>query len=510
MSRQHRLVVAAAFCLLAALVTANRQDQNGTKLTRTARSKFELPKLFNYELFKRTFNRHFGSLSEELARKRIYLGRAFRVFIAAVGYKSKRLSSYLAINHMSDWTAREMSELSNGASKFAQFGARQVEVLTPVADLGDIERKLADIVERQEYGSDFARFSEQVISMERQTRSNSSELIKLEESSEDSPKIVHSIPSNNPAYERPQVESMSELGVKVERREPVGVDLAGEGYLDLVVRFVSSVFSCVREVKETGEVEMADLVYIDLRQTNCLFQPRNQGKCGSCYAFATLALYEWLYCMATGRLVDFSEQYVVDCGFLVNLDGCVGGHPSKVARFIQKYGLELQANYPYVGAGKHSCPYRSRADSRSMGYLRAEEPGLVHVRTRDFQGALRSSPIIMGISVNAPTFYEYGGGVDLGLGCELSEEAHLMLIVGSGREDGREYWLFRNSFSTGWGEQGHYKLAKGALERCAIEPYGYVSRANFRASGESGKALGQNPHYDASLLPRRPLSAQRP
>lgn len=85
-----------------------------------ARSRYLLPKLFEFDRFKKAFKRVYNSILEEVARKRLYLARALRVFLSAVGYKHGKRSSYLAINYMSDWTPGEIKRLYLDGPKFLE------------------------------------------------------------------------------------------------------------------------------------------------------------------------------------------------------------------------------------------------------------------------------------------------------------------------------------------------------------------------------------------------------
>lgn len=68
-----------------------------------------LPKLFEFNIFKKSYTRLYSSLIEEMARRKIFLGRAVQVFIAAILYKQRKSDSYLGINQFSDRTPKELS-----------------------------------------------------------------------------------------------------------------------------------------------------------------------------------------------------------------------------------------------------------------------------------------------------------------------------------------------------------------------------------------------------------------
>lgn len=207
-------------------------------------------------------------------------------------------------------------------------------------------------------------------------------------------------------------------------------------------------------------------------------------------------MYEWAYCKATGKRVAFSEQYVLDCGVRLDLKGCDGDVFSKVSDFVDDFGLELRSNYPYRGR-QDECPYEPGTKKRKMGYLRIDDKGFKAVKLENFSKYLSKSPLVLNLKVN-DDFVQYGGGVDDNNGCK-EENMHAVLLTGSGREDGEEYYLFRNSFSTGWGETGYYKMNKKAAEKCINHKMaGYL---NVNIKPESKHNVNNN--YDVTPVDKR-------
>lgn len=218
----------------------------------------------------------------------------------------------------------------------------------------------------------------------------------------------------------------------------------------------------------------SDVTYIDYRNSPCYHKIKDQGKCDSSYAFSSIALYEWLYCQQTGKRKLFSEQYLIDCGLSYGLNGCKGGSVSRVNSFVQRNGLMLQEYYPLEAPVKQ-CRVNEQLDWRDK--LRfVVNNRLIYVDLRDLNDALRNGPVILSVRVREE-FLQYGGGVDGG-GNECGPYVSTMLLIGSGREDGIEYWLFRNSYASTWGEQGHYKLNKRA-SNCFLEEKGLMFSGRF-------------------------------
>lgn len=235
-----------------------------------------------------------------------------------------------------------------------------------------------------------------------------------------------------------------------------------------------------------------DSVIVDLRETSCLLMPRDQGKCGSCYAFAAITLLEYLYCMKTHRLLSFSEQYVIDCGkayFEEHIFGCNGGHANLVPEYFQNFGAELRSLYPYR-ARDDMCPYEPEYNRSKAGFIRMDLGSSEEIPRAKFMETLKYSPIIINVKT-APDFTEYGGGVHPGM-CTNSDELHTMLLVGHGVEGNQRYWLIRNSYSVGWGEGGYYKM--WMYTDCIHHDMGWIFGSN--EGKKLNPTMGANPQYD--------------
>lgn len=204
----------------------------------------------------------------------------------------------------------------------------------------------------------------------------------------------------------------------------------------------------------------------------CLLPAKDQGRCSSCYIFTTLALYEWMHCRATGKLIAFSEQYVLDCGHRMGLKGCRNGKEGEVSLFVAKYGLELAQKYPYI-ARRAQCPYDDSTSPKLMASMRLRRPGIRAVYEEHFSSLLDDGPILVALSLS-DKFQEYGGGVDDGMGCRHHPAGHGMLLVGDGHQNGKHFWLLRNSLGPSWGEKGYYKLAKDSNCSFLDNGLGYV------------------------------------
>jgi len=243
---------------------------------------------------------------------------------------------------------------------------------------------------------------------------------------------------------------------------------------------------------ETDDEE--DELVVDHSQGGCMDLVRTQGDCGSCWAFAGIALYEWLYCKKQGKLVRFSEQYVVDCGGHVEAFGCEGGSVYSVTNFVLNFGLELRRNYPYK-ARDQECPFdKHNTDLKTTGYIRLESKNLMNITMAAWQEYLHFGPLLVDIITEGTDFDQYGHGIHYLKGCDPdSDSLHSILVVGYGQQDGIKYWKIRNSYSMGWGESGYYRLAWDSVD--CVTPYGYALATNNGVKFEL-EHFKENPNYD--------------
>jgi len=185
---------------------------------------------------------------------------------------------------------------------------------------------------------------------------------------------------------------------------------------------------------------------------------KNQGSCGSCWSFSTTGAMEGAHYVATGELLSFSEQQLVDCatGRYLNM-GCNGGNPLWAYRYLKSHFAELESEYPYTsGNGDDStdCLY----DSHSKTAVEVQASASVTSEDRDqMKAALAQQPLAVLVEADKMAFQTYRSGVLTSDACGTQLD-HAVLAVGYGTEDGQDYWLVKNSWDTTWGDNGYIKL----------------------------------------------------
>ncbi|MEM7153173.1 MAG: C1 family peptidase [Myxococcota bacterium] len=190
-------------------------------------------------------------------------------------------------------------------------------------------------------------------------------------------------------------------------------------------------------------------------------EPRSQGSCGSCWAFATLSVFEASMNIANGfdAGLDYSEQHLVDCatasdGF--DIGSCRGGYTVMVYDYLQRKGTQLEETVPYLERDD-SCNAGLKAEKKISNWGFVHENGAVPEVDQIKAAICNYGPVSASVHVS-PAFKAYSGGV-------FDEHAsgqtnHAVSLVGW--DDKRGAWLMRNSWGKWWGEDGYMWIEYGS------------------------------------------------
>ena len=219
----------------------------------------------------------------------------------------------------------------------------------------------------------------------------------------------------------------------------------------------------------------------DWRDKNVVSAVKDQGSCGSCWAFSTIANLEGLYALEKGVVKTFSEQLLVDCDTLDS--GCNGGLMELSFEWLKDNGgFMYESDYPYTGK-QQTCKQDSSkfVDMKVTGYVKLGDGGAEEFSPVD-EGEMKeflyqTGPLAIALNATPLQLY-FGGIVDLASWlCPTSGINHAVTVVGYGSES-KDYWIVKNSWGKSWGESGYFRIARGK-ETCGVNYYVTTATVSF-------------------------------
>jgi len=188
---------------------------------------------------------------------------------------------------------------------------------------------------------------------------------------------------------------------------------------------------------------------------------KDQGQCGSCWAFSTTGGVEGTVFLKHGHLTSLSEQQLVDCSGSYGNAGCSGGLMDSAFKYVMANGLCQESAYPYTaknGACKSSSCTPS-TNSKITGYKDVSHS------EASLGTAVDMTPISIAIEADQSGFQLYKNGVFCGT-CGTNLD-HGVLAVGYGDEGTTPYWKVKNSWGTSWGEAGYIRICRNS-NKCGL------------------------------------------
>lgn len=186
---------------------------------------------------------------------------------------------------------------------------------------------------------------------------------------------------------------------------------------------------------------------------------RDQGQCGSCWAFATTANAESVWAISSGKLLDLSEEFLVDCATGIGYFnmGCNGGQPDSALKYMINNGQCTEASYPYTSGVTKTAGPCEKCTSAGVKFSSCSD-----VLSKDqvaLKSAVAKQPVVIAIEADTRYFQSYSSGILDSTSCGTTLD-HAVEIVGYGTENGVDYWKVRNSWGENWGEKGYFRLKK--------------------------------------------------
>jgi len=194
----------------------------------------------------------------------------------------------------------------------------------------------------------------------------------------------------------------------------------------------------------------------DWRTEGAVTPVKNQGQCGSCWAFSVTENVESVWIIATNAsasTVDLSAQQVVDCDR--DDGGCDGGDtPTAYQYIIKAGGMESEKDYPYH-ARDGTCKFNKQKVVAKISSFKYATQNSDEDQMQ--QNLVSWAPL--SICVDASTWQFYDGGVISSNDCGTDLD-HCTQMIGYANDKGK-YWIVRNSWGTDWGVDGYIYLAMG-------------------------------------------------
>jgi len=197
---------------------------------------------------------------------------------------------------------------------------------------------------------------------------------------------------------------------------------------------------------------------VDWRTKNVVTAIKNQGQCGSCWAFSTTGSTEGAHAIKTGKLVSLSEQQLVDCSDSFGNQGCNGGLMDQGFEYIiANKGLCTESAYPYT-AQDGTCKSTTCSSAATISSYHDVTPQ----SDPAMEAAVVQQPVSIAIEADQFAFQFYTSGVIPASSCGSNLD-HGVLTVGYGTDStsGMDYYIVKNSWGASWGMKGYVNLQRG-------------------------------------------------
>jgi len=195
---------------------------------------------------------------------------------------------------------------------------------------------------------------------------------------------------------------------------------------------------------------------VDWTKKGAVSPVKDQGQCGSCWAFSTTGSVESAWFLSNGSMVSLSEQQLVDCSVKQGNQGCDGGLMDYGFQYvIDNGGLTSESEYPYTATGPNKCVALGDPVFANISSFK-DVPANSETA---LMSAIAQQPVSVAVEADQSSFQFYSGGV-LTKACGTNLD-HGVLAVGYGTVGGQDFYLVKNSWGTDWGLKGYIMLGRG-------------------------------------------------
>ncbi|NXT24209.1 CATS protein, partial [Syrrhaptes paradoxus] len=203
---------------------------------------------------------------------------------------------------------------------------------------------------------------------------------------------------------------------------------------------------------------------VDWREKGCVTDVKNQGACGSCWAFSAAGALEAQVKLKTGKLVSLSAQNLVDCSMMYGNKGCSGGFMTNAFQYIiDNEGIDSDDSYPYT----------AQVGARPRQHVSMEA-------TRQLVQLSHADTLLL-LSHGSPSVLVSASLVSSSRPLQLirvyddprctQEVNHGVLVIGYGTLNDKDYWLVKNSWGAHFGDQGYIRMSRNHANHCGIASY---------------------------------------
>jgi C1A family cysteine protease len=203
---------------------------------------------------------------------------------------------------------------------------------------------------------------------------------------------------------------------------------------------------------------------IDWRSEGLVTNVKNQGQCGSCWAFSAIGAIEGQHAKNTSKLVSLSEQNLVDCAIDFGCDGCEGGWPEAAMRYVaSNKGVDTELSYPYL-ATDEQCNYTNKTIGSSV-------KGTVNITSGNMTELHHAIGTVGPISVAIDAeddFQFYKSGIYNSTNCSPESLDHAVLAIGYSFIANHTYIIVKNSWGADWGMDGYIYMSTDTDNLCGI------------------------------------------